>query len=742
MCNDSLGRKSGSQFPRTFLTRLLGIVLYILLTVASALGGAAGLGSVAVAQESTEPGTAKPTQLIEAMFPKATTIGEKELAASVPAWPVYQLNELIGYAYESKDMVDFPGFSGETMNFLIGIDMQGTIRGVDVLYHHEPIFMHGLGPQPFHDFLGQYAGRSIAEQIVVGKSGGSGANVTYFDGVTKATVSVNIANDTVLVSALKLARDRIQAFAQGVAAEVREDVFEARSWNELLDAGLLKVWELSRTEVEAELGSKLEDFADDELYLDDGDEVRLFYAYLNPPSIGRNLLGDANYERLLAKLSENEHAFAIMSEGFYAYIPSTYKPGTVPDRISLQQSGLPINIRDTNLVDAQSLSLAADAPQIDNFRIFKTRAQAGLDPSLPMQMQLNIALRKNHLVSVSGSFLDDKYQLPERFFRQIERTESLDPKPMWIRLWDSRKIQIAILIAALTVLTIALILQERLTRNARHFQRFRFAFLSFTLFFIGLYAQGQLSVVNIFAIQLALRDGFNLDMFLLDPVLFILWTYTFISLFIVGRGVFCGWLCPFGAMQSAVAWVAEKLRIRQWRVSATTNARLAYLKYIVLASLMGVAMYSLQYAQQGAEIEPFKTAVTLVFVREWPFVLYAVLLLGMGLFINKFFCRYVCPLGAGLAVLGRFRLFDPLQRRAECGSPCQLCAAKCETAAIKKDGQIDYNECVQCLECVVILRDPQQCAPVIVEQRKSRKVAEDPAPAVPVNIVDSIKTSA
>ena len=75
------------------------------------------------------------------------------------------------------------------MNFLIGIDVDGGVRGVEVLYHHEPIFMHGLGPQPFLDFLTQYAGHGITEQIVVGK-GRSDNDVTYFDGVTKATVSV------------------------------------------------------------------------------------------------------------------------------------------------------------------------------------------------------------------------------------------------------------------------------------------------------------------------------------------------------------------------------------------------------------------------------------------------------------------------------------------------------------------------------------------------------------------------
>lgn len=671
--------------------------------------------------------------LIEEMFPKSTVIGDKEAQATIPAWPVYQLNQIIGYAYESWDLVDFPGFSGEKMNFLIGVDTEGTIRGVQVLYHHEPIFMHGLGPQPFHDFLAQYPGRSIQEQIVVGKGrGASGNQVTYFDGVTKATVSVNIANDTVLVSALKLARDRIAAFAQGAPAEVREDVYRQLGWEKLLEEDLVRRWELSRDAVEEGLGANLDDFDDDDLYLDDGENLKLYFAYLNPPTVGRNLLGDENYDFLLNKLNPNEHAFAVMSEGFYSYLPGDFKPGTVPDRISLVQSGLPINIRDTNFVDSHGLSLAADAPYFDNFKIFKTRAQAGLDPSAAMQMQLMVDLRKNHLVSQSASFLDRNYQLPETFFRVVESTEPAAPQPMWVRMWDSRLLQIGILTTALALLTVAFAMQKRLTANAVGFARFRFAFLAFTLLFVGFYAQGQLSVVNIFAIQLALRDGFKLDMFLLDPVIFILWAYTFASLFLVGRGLFCGWLCPFGVMQSMVAWVAQKLRIRQWRISAQLHDRLIYLKYVVLAVLMGLAMYSLQYAEQGAEIEPFKTAVTLGFVREWPYVLYAVLLLAVGLFVNKFYCRYVCPLGAGLAVLGRFRIFSLLPRRAECGSPCQLCTVRCETGAISKAGDIDYNECVQCLDCLVIIQDEHQCAPERVQRRQAQRQSANDALAEPV----------
>ncbi|MEM1141326.1 MAG: 4Fe-4S binding protein [Pseudomonadota bacterium] len=662
-------------------------------------------------------------QLIKDMFPKATAIGELDTSDAIPVRPIHQINQIIGYVYESQDVVSFPGFSGEVMNFLVGVDSQGVIRGVKVLYHHEPIFMHGLGPVPFLEFLDQYAGHSIAERIVVGKGGGAlGSDVTYFDGVSKATVSVNIANDTVLVSALKLARARIEAFAQGAAAEVRDDVYEPHTWQSMLDNGLIKTWRLEREKVETGLGSSLEDYADEDLYLEEGDEITLQYAYLNPPSVGQNLLGEAGFNQLLAKLKPNEHAFAVWSTGFYDYIPSDYQPGTVPDRISLLQSGLPIGVRDTNLVDTYELSMVAEAPYVENFRIFKTRAQAGLDPSGPMQMQLMIELRKNHLISDSVTLMDTEYALPAAFFKKVEALDTDSPAPIWLRIWSSRKIEIVVLVVALAVLSVAFAMQRRLTANALWFGRFRFAYLAFTLFFIGIYAQGQLSVVNIFAIQLALRDGFNLDMFLLDPILFVLWVYVFASLFLIGRGIFCGWLCPFGVMQSAMAWLAECLKIKQKRVMPKWHDRLIYAKYGVLALLMGVALFSFEYAQQGAEIEPFKTAVTLTFIREWPFTVYALLILGTGLFINKFYCRYVCPLGAGLAVLGRFRIFSLLERREECGSRCQTCARRCETEAIKKSGEIDYNECVQCLECAVILRDDSQCAIEVTAIKRANRM--------------------
>ena len=107
-------------------------------------------------------------------------------------------------------------------------------------------------------------------------------------------------------------------------------------------------------------------------------------------------------------------------------------------------------------------------------------------------------------------------------------------------------------------------------------------------------------------------------------------------------------------------------------------------------------------------------------MRYWPFVLYAVLLLVLSLKIHKVYCRYLCPLGAGLAVLGRYPLFKWLTRRQECGNPCQLCRnKKCAIDAIEPSGAIDYKECILCLECLVTIESPKLC---VVDKYKNKSI--------------------
>jgi NosR/NirI family nitrous oxide reductase transcriptional regulator len=100
-------------------------------------------------------------------------------------------------------------------------------------------------------------------------------------------------------------------------------------------------------------------------------------------------------------------------------------------------------------------------------------------------------------------------------------------------------------------------------------------------------------------------------------------------------------------------------------------------------------------------------------MRDWPFVLFAVLLLVAGLFIERFYCRYLCPLGAALAIPGRVRVNDWLKRYRDCGSPCHRCANECMVQAIHPDGHIDPNECLYCLHCQELYYDDQNCSVMI-----------------------------
>jgi len=663
------------------------------------------------------------TAEIKLFFPEATVIGEKQ--TDVPIIPVYQLQQLLGYVFESNDFVNIQGFSGNRVNMLIGMDVDGKLVGNKVIEHQEPIFLHGLGDPPLQKFVKQFVGPKVNNRIRVdSKSKAAGSqtpNTIYIDGISRATISAIVINDTILSSSLKVARQMLDEFAQAPALEVKLDYFEKLTWAELLEQGYVKHWSLTRTEVEKALnGKSLDSFADNSLDLSQ-QKIDIYYAYLNTPITGRNILGDQAFHRLFNSLAlaPKDHALMVASTGFYSYIEDDFQPGAVPERLSLNQKGLSIPLRDVNFNNSPNISDLPGAPELPNMRIFKIKPQTGFNPGAEIQIQLNMGLRKNHLVKQDVSFTDN-YQLPSNLFN-ASVVETIKKKALWVSIWKSRVVEIVVLLLSLALVSLIFIKQEFFSGLGNKFTPFRWTFLLFTLFFIGYYSQGQLSVVNIFTLLISLFTEFKLDVFLLDPVIFVLWIFTFVSLFLWGRGVFCGWLCPFGVLQEMVAWLATKLSIKQWKISPNLHAKLTKSKFLILLGLVFTSFYSLATAEVMSEIEPFKTAITMNFVRTWPFVVYSVLLLGIGLFINKFYCRYVCPLGAGLAILGKFRRFEKLTRRNECGTPCQTCRHACGVNAIEKNGKIDYDECIQCLECVVIINDNTRCSPQVVEQKRESR---------------------
>ena len=670
---------------------------------------------------------------IQKLFPKATRIDNK--LPDLPVHPVYQLDQILGYAWLSTEINDIPGFSGSPIHLLIGLNAEGKFQKVIVLDHNEPVFLHGLGNEALDKFLTQYSGHSVTDQMIIstefkGLSGDLENGPVYFDGVSKATISVEIINDVAVSTALKVARLKLENFALPSESALSNKPFEPMNWPQLLESKLIHHWQIDTETVLAETGRSLSDYPRVNFHSSDsGNKVftDLFFAYLNPPDIGQNLLGKEVHAQLMASLKPEEHLIWVASNGIFPHISDTFKRGTVPARLSLYQDGVSIAIKDLDATNESVIPRAESSPDFSQANIFRIKGSSGFNLGSQLDIQFSIQLPRNHLITDS-LVMHDQYRLPQSQWVRVQLPITTTT-PLWLKIWMKKIIPLSMFLLSLFILIWVFIKQHHYSKHAIGFTRFRWVYLWFTLLFTGFYLQGQLSVVNIFTLFHSIKQGFNISIFLLDPVIFILWIVTFLSLFIWGRGLFCGWLCPFGALQEILSAFAHKIKLKQIRVPEKLHRQLIYIKYPILIGLVVVSFYSLNWSEKLAEIEPFKTSITLVFERHWPFVVYALILLLSGMFIHKFYCRYICPLGAGLAIIGALRRFEWLDRLPICGKPCQTCNYRCQIDAIKRDGTIDYNECIQCLECIVILNSEDQCVDKLLLKKNK---------TIPLNQIRSI----
>lgn len=666
-------------------------------------------------------------------FPSPYVVGDKD--PDLPIWPIYQQistdTPLVAYAFESIDLAAVPGFAGIPYNLLVAIDPNGTFIDVRVLSHHEPVFLEGLGEKPLIDFAKQYTGISLMQNVKIdaksAKATGNTANA-YIDGVTKATASVRIFNQSVLAASLKVAREKL-GFAKGrdpdLIARLDMEKFESMSWDQLLEEGLIERFHFTNADIEKQFIDSAGEGLDEEA-LESPQEtfIELYVANLTVPSVGRNLLLPKSWEYLNESINTHDQVVLVLGQGRYSFVGEDFVRGKIPERLSLHQAELPIEIRDFDLSDRLDLFeleyqlKLPEALQEYEWKAFHVLAQSGLDPAYPAEFELHVNRQKGMLFPENiNRTLDVKTVMPDDYYIEAESDNKT-----WHSLWAGRTTDIVILLIGLTILTVVLIRYSLLTKGQQHLKWFRPLYMVYTLVFIGWYAQGQLSIVNITGILQAWLAGRSLEFFLYDPMTVILWAYIGLTFFFWGRGTFCGWLCPFGALQELIGKVMAFAKLPQLKISAKLDARLKWLKYVVLLFILVVAVVSVPLTGTVVEIEPFKTSITLIFDRSWPFVLWAVVLLALSLFVYKGYCRYICPLGAGMAVFGKLRFYKWLPRREECGSPCQLCNKKCEYQAIEPSGKIDYDECFQCLDCVVIYDDDKQCVPLIVEKRGGRKL--------------------
>lgn len=674
--------------------------------------------SAGVAQESAT-GSAPDLRSAQ-VFPGADRFGPIE--GTPPASPAYAGDTLAGYVFSTRQAIESVGYSGQPLDILAGVDLEGRLTGAVLIEHREPILMIGVSDSDLADFVGRFRGLDIRNPIRVTRH--SAESPDEIAAVSGATISSTVFNDAILRAARAVAQSR--GILGDAAMSPEFDKFAPATWPELLADRSIVNLRVTVADAGAALGKQNAVLAQGAGGVDGGATfIDLYAALATPARVGRNLLGRRQFERLLAELPAGDQLLFVAGQGLHSFKGTAFVRDGWFDRLQLVQGAHTIRFHKNDYVLLQDLEIA-DAPALREYAVFRLHRADGFDATADWRLELMIEGRRG-----DGSAAIVPVALPYRLPAIYGGAAAAVPEastPLWEGIWRERILDIVILVLALLALTAVLVFQDAIVTRKTLYEGVRVAFLAFTLVWIGWMAAAQLSVVNVLTFANALLTGFRWDFFLLEPLIFILWGYVAVAMLFWGRGVFCGWLCPFGALQELSNKIAQYFRLPQWRLPFALHERLWPLKYIAFLGIFALFLGNAELSLKAAEVEPFKTAIVLHFLRSWPFVLYAVALLVAGLFVNRFYCRYLCPLGAALAIPARLRMFDWLKRRWHCGNPCQQCAVSCPVQAIHPTGQISPNECIHCLRCQVNYRDEWLCPPLI-ERRKRREKRQGATPA-------------
>jgi NosR/NirI family transcriptional regulator, nitrous oxide reductase regulator len=682
----------------------------------------------------------------------AERLGPEEGAP--PAIAVYKGDKAVAYVFSTLDIIAAPGYSTTPFDVIAGVDLDGRITGAKVVFHNEPYIVHDAQRQRLLDtFLAREAGRPLR----------GGANMLPPDFVAGATISTRAMRAAVSITAGLVLRPRLTRPPAAVAASgvpattpapaLDVESYSRKSWDALLAAGAVARRRVTSGEVAAALTAAGAPDAQLEVALGKSDRLYVEFAtaLFTPAAIGGNLVGMINFEDFKRKMPADAQGIFVATNGPYNFLGTRYFQSSDRrfDRLRVVQDGKTFEFRqdDYQWVNPFGEGIRGQ----EDAGLFALPADSGFDPLKPWRLELlvNGEVIGPGATPVSVAFGLD-YNVPDlealtaspppqaaearvgdtgagasptADAKRLAAPEAslapalvdaLDdsPVPAWVEAWHDARLNVAILAVLLSVLTLIFVFQDKLARSRLAHRLVRNGFLAVVLVWLGWTAGVQLSIVNVMNYVMAPFSHFDIGFYLAEPLMVIIAGYTLLSVILIGRGVFCGWLCPFGALQELLGQLSRALRVPQWNPSATLEKRLWWGKYIAAATVLILVMTQVDPSGATLEIEPFKTAITSKFTRAWPYVTYAVALLAIGLFSERAYCRFLCPLGGVLAFLDRLHLLNLLKRRPECGSPCHLCERSCPVRAIEKTGKIVTAECFQCLDCQVEYFDDKRCPPL------------------------------
>jgi NosR/NirI family transcriptional regulator, nitrous oxide reductase regulator len=640
--------------------------------------------------------------------------------------------KLVGYVMLSTDITDLPAYSGKPVVTLIGMDATGRFAGVKILKHSEPILLLGIPESALVKFNDQYLGKFVGDNIEIGRSKPE-ENVIGLDAISGATVTVIAQNQVMMLSGSEVAK-QVGILKPTIRPQAKfVDNGAKPSWAQLVEEGSVRPLVVRPADVG--LPGRGEAF------------IELWYGYLNQPTVGRAILGESGYASLMARLNEGEHAlFVIRSAGLESFKGSGFVRGGIYDRIQVRQERDSFTFRDTDYLNLYSVA-AAGAPAYTESGIFIIR-----NKSFSAAYPWKLVFLGNKIDKATGAKtfvnFDSEYWLPAAYL-EGGRPVVVKPDPTWLKIWKER----AVAIAAFTLLLIAVATvyanRDTLVRRSNHKNKwpvngFKYVGWVLSVVFVGFGLLAQPSITQVLTWFHSLLFQWQWELFLTDPFIFIFWVFIIVTVFVWGRGLFCGWLCPFGSLSELLFKAARALGLKRFQrmLPKRIHDKLKWVKYGVFFGLLAVSMFSMGLAEKLAEVEPFKTTFLVgLFNRSWPYTLFSAGLLGLSIFTERPFCKYLCPLGAALAMPSTFRWFG-LKRKQECDT-CKACAKSCGSLAIDKDGRIDQRECLLCMDCMVLYHDDHGCPPLSQERRRRTKAGLPLTPIgrdgyfIPIKLVPS-----
>ena len=486
--------------------------------------------------------------------------------------------KLVGYVVLSTDVTDTPAYSGKPVITLIGLTPQGNFAGIKILKHSEPILLLGIPESALIKFNDQYLGKFVGANIEIGRSRPD-EDMIGLDAISGATVTVIAQNQVMMMSGAAVGR-QVGILEKTVRPQAKfVDRGRKLDWATLVEEGLVQRLTVMPEQVGLERGK--DPFID------------LWYGYLNHPEVGRAIMGETGWRDLMARIKEGEHAlFVIRTAGRESFKGSGFVRGGIYDRVQLRQGQDVFTFRDLDYYNLYGVS-APGAPSFTESAIFIVRSSS-FSGAFPWKF----IFLGNRVDRETGArtFInfDKEYWLPDAYL-EGGRPEVKKPDAPWVRVWKTRALEIGLFSALLVAVAVVYAKRDALTRRSTRKNKwpvnaFKYTFWLIRIGFVGFGLLAQPSITQVLTWFHSLLFKWQWELFLTDPFIFLFWIFIILTTFVWGRGLFCGWMCPFGSLSELIYKVAGAIGLKrfQFALPMKWHNRLKWVKYAVFLAVNAV----------------------------------------------------------------------------------------------------------------------------------------------------------